>query len=234
MPVTDGPWIRNTDLLGRLPKYKNTGNIYVLVFIDYFTKAVELVAVPDAKAETVARAFLERVILRHGATLYLHSDRGKQYLNRLFAETCKIFQVHKTQTTSFHSSYNGQSERMISNNLNSLSKLLQDKHDIWDTYLLFVQYAYNTTPCLDSTSYSPIFLNHGRYTPMPIYTQLSQIIDLPNTINKFVEHLVEQQQFANTVAESIMLERKHLMQEQSQLHKRDPHFNVEDVVYNYL
>ena len=94
----------------------------------------------------------------------------------------------------------------MSNIFNSLSKLLQDKHDIWDTYLPFVQYAYNTTPCLDSTFYSPCFLNHGRYLRMPINTQLSQINDLPNTANKFVEHLVEQLQFANTAAESIMLE----------------------------
>ena len=114
MPVPDGPWIRvSTDFLGRLPKCKNTGNVYVLVFIDYLTKAVELVAVPNAKAETVARAVVERVILRHGAPSYLHSDRGTIYLSRLVAETCKIFHVHKTQTTSFYPSCNGQSERMI-------------------------------------------------------------------------------------------------------------------------
>ena len=188
-------------MLGRLPKCKNAGNVYVLVFINYFTKAIELVVVPDAKAETVARAFVERVIFRRGAPLYLHSDQETQYFSRLVAETCKIFQVHKTKTTSFHPCCNGQSERMMSNILNSLSKLLQDKHDIWDTYLPFVQYAYNTTPCLDSTSYSPYFLNHGRYPRMPIDRQLSQIIDLPNTANTFVEKL----QFANTAAESIML-----------------------------
>ena len=121
----------------------------------------------------------------------------------------------------------------MSNILNSLSKLLQDKHDIWNIYLPFVQYVYNTTPCLDSTSYSPYFLNHGCYSRMPIHMQLSQIIDLPNTANKCVEHLVKQLQFENTAAESIMLERKQHMQEQSQLHMRDPHFNVGDVVYIY-
>ena len=68
---------------------------------------------------------------------------------------------------------------------------------------------------------------------MPIDTQLSQIIDLPNTANKFVEHLIEHLQFANTAAKSIMLEKKQHMQEQSQLHMRDPHFNVGDVVYIY-
>jgi hypothetical protein len=135
MPVPESPWLRvSTDLLGRLPK-SSSGNQYVLVFIDYFSKYVELIAIPDAKAETVAKAFVERVILLHGAPQYLHSDRGTQYLSKLIKEAGKLFQVHKTQTTSYHPSCNGQSERMMSNILNSLSKLLEDKHDIWDQFI---------------------------------------------------------------------------------------------------
>ena len=68
MPVPDTPWIRiSTDILGKLPKCRNTGNQYVIVFIDYFTKYVELIATQDIKAETVALALIERVILLHGS-----------------------------------------------------------------------------------------------------------------------------------------------------------------------
>ena len=64
MPVPEAPWVRvSTDLLGRLPQCRTIANKYVLVFIDYFTKYVKLIAIPDTKAETVAKAFLERVIL---------------------------------------------------------------------------------------------------------------------------------------------------------------------------
>ena len=78
----------------------------------------------------MARALIERVILLHGSPQYLYSHKGTNYLSKVVAETCKLFNIHKTQTTSFHPACNGQSERMMSNILNSLSKLLEDKHDI--------------------------------------------------------------------------------------------------------
>ncbi len=128
MPVPEAPWVRvSINLLGRLPKCLITGNQYVLVFIDYFKMYFEFIAIPEAKADTMA--FIEKVILSHGAPQFLHSNRGTQYLSRLIAEKCKLFKVHKTQTTSYHPACNGQSERMMSNILNSLSKLLDDKHD---------------------------------------------------------------------------------------------------------
>jgi hypothetical protein len=234
MPVPEGPWIRvSTDLLGRLPKCKDTGNMYVLVFIDYFTKAVELIALPDMKAETVARAFVERVILRHGSPSYLHSDRGTQYLSTLVLEVCKLFNVKKTQTTSFHPACNGQSERQMSTILSSLSKLLQDKHNIWDQYLPFVQFAYNTTPCLDTTTYSPFFLNHGRYPRMPIDAHLYQFNDVPIVANEFVAHTVQQLQFAHKTAEQILRDRKENMIKKSEQNSFNPQFQVGDVVYIY-
>ncbi len=43
------------------------GNQYALVFIDYLTKWVEVVAITDQKAETIAQMFVEYIICRHGA-----------------------------------------------------------------------------------------------------------------------------------------------------------------------
>ena len=98
MPVPRSLFERiSTDILGPLPTCQNTGNKYVIVFIDYFTKYVELVAVPDIKARTVAWAFLTEVICRHGTPSYLHSDRGTNYLSHIVKETCKLLQITKTQ-----------------------------------------------------------------------------------------------------------------------------------------
>ena len=43
------------------------GNQYAVIFIDYLTKWVEVFAVSDQKAETIAKLLVEGVICRHGA-----------------------------------------------------------------------------------------------------------------------------------------------------------------------
>ena len=46
-------------------------------------KWVEVFAVPDQKAETIARLFVEGVVCRHGAPEELLSDRGTNFLSNL-------------------------------------------------------------------------------------------------------------------------------------------------------
>ena len=60
------------------------GNQYTVVFMYYMTKWLEVFAVPDQKAEIIARLFVEHVIVRHGVLL---SDRGANFLSSLVLQT---------------------------------------------------------------------------------------------------------------------------------------------------
>lgn len=148
MPISE-PFERiRTDILGPLSVCKASNNKYVLVFIDSFTKYIELIPISDIKATTVAREFVNKIICRHGVPRFLHSDRGTQYLSNIVKETCKILGVKMTQTTSLHPQCNGQSERMMSVILKTLSTYLGDeKHNEWDQLIPLVQHVYNTSPC---------------------------------------------------------------------------------------
>jgi len=42
------------------------GNSYVVTFMDYLTKWPEAFAIPDQKAETIAKLFVEEIVCRHG------------------------------------------------------------------------------------------------------------------------------------------------------------------------
>jgi hypothetical protein len=163
MPVPNEPFqVVSTDILGPLRK-TTTGNKYVLVFICYMTKYVELLPLKDMCAVTVADAFIKNVLCRHGICKVLHSDRGTNYLSNLVKEICRLLDIRKTQITSFHPQCNGQSERMMSTIINSISKRIDDDEDNLDRFIPFIQFSYNNTPCLDSTEYTPFFLLHGRH-----------------------------------------------------------------------
>ena len=67
-----------TDLLGPLP-ITPRGNKYILTIADYFTKWVEIVAVPDQTAVTCAQIRLNEVVCRFGCPLAIHSDQGRHF-----------------------------------------------------------------------------------------------------------------------------------------------------------
>ena len=113
-PITvGGPFHRvRVDVL-QLPLTLDN-NQYAVVFIDYLTKWVEVFAVLDQKAETIARLFVEGVVCRHGAPGELLSDRGTNFLSNLVLEVCKLFDVKKLNTSGYHPQTNGWCERFNS------------------------------------------------------------------------------------------------------------------------
>ena len=72
--------------------------------MDYFTKCVHLIAVPDQKAVTVAKAMVNEVFTKVGIPRFLHSDRSTDFMSKLFKETCKLFNIEKTETPPWNPS----------------------------------------------------------------------------------------------------------------------------------
>ena len=98
------------------------GNKYVVVFMDYFTKWAEAFAVPDKKAETVAKLLVEQIVCRHGIPEELLSDRGANFLSTLVQDICKILGVRKINTSGYHPQTDGLVERFNSTLTNMIAK----------------------------------------------------------------------------------------------------------------
>ena len=235
MPIPEGPWQRvSTDIFGPLPSCKETGNKYLLLFIDYFTKYAELIALPDIKAEQVARCLEDRIVCVHGPPSYLHSDRGTKYLSAIVKETCKILNIKKTETTSWHLQCNGQSERTMATIKKELQSYIDDNHVEWDRLIPHVHYIYNTTPCLDSTDYTPFFLNHGQHPRTLLNYTLENLNDhMPVRTVDYVTELMARLEQARRIATSLMSERKKRLNDRSNDMSYVPSINVGSVVYLY-
>ena len=90
------------DVLGPFPP-SNRGNRYVVVFSDHLTRWCDAFPVPSVEATVISCLLVDEVIARHGAPRVLLSDRGKNFLSKVVADVCKIFQIHKVNTSSYHS-----------------------------------------------------------------------------------------------------------------------------------
>jgi transposase InsO family protein len=89
-----------------------SGNEYIAVFIDAFTRWPEAVAIPDKKASTVVRVMKEKTIALHGIPATLLSDEGSEFLSRLVTETCKVYGVTKVFSADYHSRGHGMVGRL--------------------------------------------------------------------------------------------------------------------------
>lgn len=74
----------------------------MIVFIDYYTKYVIAVLKPDQRAQIVADAFIEHVVLQHGVPKYLLFDQGSNIRSQLIADVSDILNSGKFFTTAYH------------------------------------------------------------------------------------------------------------------------------------
>ena len=73
------------DLLGLFAR-NHTGNMYLLVAMDYFTKWGEAYPIPNMKATTVANVLTNEMFFRFSPPERIHSDQGQQFESKLFKE----------------------------------------------------------------------------------------------------------------------------------------------------
>lgn len=82
----DSPFERiQVNILGPLLT-THSGNRYLLVVIDCFTKWPEAIPLKNKRASTIGKALVDQVFSRHGIPLEVHTDQGRNFESRLFKE----------------------------------------------------------------------------------------------------------------------------------------------------
>jgi len=98
------------DIVGPLPKIER-GNEYILTLQDQLTKCCMGVPLVDQTSETIAEAFVDRLICVLGAPKAILTDQKRNFISDLMKKIAKIFRIRKFRTTAFHPQSNGSLER---------------------------------------------------------------------------------------------------------------------------
>lgn len=165
------PWeYVGVDFVGPLPRTPS-GNSYILVFVDYFSKWVEIVAVREATAQVAANKLLSEVFSRHGAPTYLISDRGSPFISDLFERVLTLLGTEHRLTTAYHPQTNA-TERVNRTLKTAIRAYVDDKHTTWDRYIPQICFALRTAPH-ESTGQTPSMMLYGRElnTSLDLVTQ---------------------------------------------------------------
>jgi transposase InsO family protein len=165
--VVGKPWQRvSADFLGPVTK-TDRGNRYLLVFTDYFTRWVVAVPTVDCTAETVAKEFVERIVLNFGAPEEFLSDNGPAFASEVVDRICAMAGTKKLFTTGYRPQANGLVERWNGTVVQSLRASMDDDIKSWDEKVLFITFAYNTA-INAATKRTPFELVQGRMARLPI------------------------------------------------------------------
>ena len=164
------------DICGAL-ETTTSGNKYVLVISDHFSKYTEAYPLKDQTAESVARVLVREWFVKKGPPEELHSDMGANFESKLIEELCRLYDIDKTRTSPYHPQGDGQVER-FNKTLMSIVKGLMEKHKEWDEALPFAFSAYNAT-IHDTTKFTPNFLWHGRELRNTVGNLVPESVDTP-------------------------------------------------------
>ncbi|KAM9959529.1 hypothetical protein ACTFIR_000607 [Dictyostelium discoideum] len=167
--------------------------IYLLVFIDYFSKWPEVYLTQYQDSETVANILFYEIITRYGAPARLVSDRGAVFLSAVVSGINKIFDTKKINSTAYHPQLDGQTENFNSTLIKMLKSFISEElYGNWSELLRCVLFTYRITPHV-STGFSPFFLLYNRQPRLPVDTSLK--------VNFYSNRLVLD--FADDIAQSI-------------------------------
>ena len=81
-----------------------SGNKFVLVITDYFTKWTESYAIPNQEATTVAEKLVSEFECRFGVPWEKHSDRATNFESKVMTEVCKLLDIEKKKDHAHTSS----------------------------------------------------------------------------------------------------------------------------------
>ena len=180
--------------MGPLPE--SSGNKYILLIGDQFTKWYEAIPMSNQEASTVAKAFVNVWVSRFGCPANLHSDKGSNFMSNLFKNMCEELGINRTSTTAYqhsrkrndraHQSHNRRQSCNVDEHHNTWSDYLplvmmayrssiqsvqscyvDEHHNTWSDYLPLVMMAYRSS-IQSVTKYSPFYLLFGRSSALPI------------------------------------------------------------------
>ena len=153
------------DFVGPLP-VSAKGNQHILVIVDQFTKWLEIVPLPSQRAEVTARAVVDHFFARFGAAAQIVTDQGTNFEAGLFKQVCQILGIHKSRTTAWRPSANGQVERHNRTIKNAIRCYVSDHQRDWDVNLPLIASAIRAS-VNRSTGYTPNRLMLGREVDLP-------------------------------------------------------------------
>lgn len=144
LPIPNRPWSHlGVDFITDLPSSDN--NTCILVIVDRFSKFCRLLPLPGLPtAMQTAELLFNHVFRYYGIPEDIVSDRGPQFISRVWKAFFSLLGVTISLTSGYHPQSNGQTERKIQEIGRFLRTFCHDRQNSWNQFLGWAEYAQNS------------------------------------------------------------------------------------------
>ena len=107
------------------------------------------------EAKEIADILYNEIFTRYGAPRSIVSDRGRSFMSKLVNAICELFEVKRLHTSSYHPQTNATVETANGILAQTLRAYIDKDQMNWPSLLPIIMMAFRSTPCTESTGFSP-------------------------------------------------------------------------------
>jgi hypothetical protein len=161
------------DLHGKLSMPEQPVKAFVVVMIDYFTKAAEFAVIYDKTPASVARAFYYTWICRYFVPGFVTSDNGTEFKTE-FVHLLARLGIEHVHTSACHPAANGVVERLVGTFKSMLLRHVNDHPLHWLQSVPVVRQQY-WARLHSALGMSPFEMVFGR-RPVPVLPKIREVM----------------------------------------------------------
>jgi hypothetical protein len=142
---------------------------FVLCITDAFTKYAEVTAIAKKEAKMVADEIFKDWFAKFRILAQIHTDGGKEFVNKLSAELFQMLNVRHTKTSPAHPQCNAQVEVFNKTVKKFLRSFVDNTTLNWETFLPALAISYNTSyhSTIATTPFELLFGEKARLASFP-------------------------------------------------------------------
>lgn len=194
LPIPDCPWKSiSTDFIVELPL--SNGYNAINVWVCRLTKMAHFIPCNTTiTAKGTVDLFMTNIFRLHGLPSDIISDRGPQFISKLWANIHETLKIKVKLSTSFHPQTDGQTEKTNSVLEQYLRNFINYQQDNWVSLLPFAEFSFNNS-INASTKTSPFMANYG-FNPRMDFLNLDNayVKDINEVLEKLKDNLSKAQE----------------------------------------